>query len=310
MSERERLDKAVKCLLLGPCKSGYEIKIRCRDRSYSMRGEIDWSWLSGQQGKIDLTFRVDSTQPPLDMATIVIFERQVLRRRKRWGILQTTKSSCNIIQPSKMTAKWLETLKGEDFNLMLRTHTDAAASYKTDQARLLKRQSRTDFRMKKYPESAIASSVLEVPTNTEATLRKGFKELRCCSSPALHPALLSPIKTPPALKSFYELQHTPPKPTLTKFLFPDEDPTNEVEYSPAVHLHQTQTPGKNLPNHAPMRFPVTNIMTTTHIDLFENVSSVQPPTPGKFPKQPDLKKKKPERLRRRLRELFGDSDSD
>ena len=226
-----------------------------------MRGEIDCSWSSSQQGKIDLTFRVDPTQPPLDMTTIVTFERQVLRRRKRWDILQTTINSCNIIQPSKMTAKWLKTLKGKDFNLMLRTRTEAAARYKMDQAQLLKRHSRTDFRMREIPETAIATSVLEVPANTEATLTKGFKELRCCSPPPPNPALLSPIKTPPALKSIHQEQHTPPKASLIKCLFPDADPTNEVEYSPALHLHQPPTPGKHLPSrtnqyydHAPRNF--------------------------------------------------------
>ena len=160
MRERERMDKAVKLLLLGPCKRGFEVSLRCGGRNFPLQGEFDWNWLSSQQGKVDLIFREDPIQPPLDMATVVTLERQVLRRRKRWGILQTTANSCHIIQPSKMTTKWLASRKEADFKLMLHTRTEVATRYQVEQTVLSQRQKRTDYRMIKIPEVVLSSSVL------------------------------------------------------------------------------------------------------------------------------------------------------
>ena len=340
MPQRGRLDMAVKAMLMGPYRKGFDIKVRSGERSFDLRRDVDWEWLGQQRGKIDINFRIDPTQQPIEMSTINILLRQVLRKRKRWHMLQTTRQSCKYLRPQEGTLDWLAVLGATNFNLLLRYRVEADGRLEAEKKRLDQTNQTTDFRMRTIPEAALADSVMQVPVNTEATLSKGLRSLHCSTPPPLEPLpdLLSPIKTPPDLKQHYDnhaeasCQNTPPRLEVWRkilstpqreipvsFAHPHSNIFTEKIYSPVFYANQPPTPGKNLEN----RIPFSQLQPTacpytlqptasTFACHSKNTESLpaQPPTPGKFLEVKRKKKEKTPQLRKKLRDLFGNSDSE
>ena len=72
----------LKKMLFTIFRRGYEIRVRCEDRSFSLRDEVDWTWLDMQRGKVDINFIVDPALPDLEASEIIQLDRTTLRRRK------------------------------------------------------------------------------------------------------------------------------------------------------------------------------------------------------------------------------------
>ena len=190
--------------------------------------------------------------------------------------------------------------------------------------------------MRTIPEAFLADSVMQVPVNTEATLSKGLRSLHWSTPPPLEPLpdLLFLITTPPELKQHYDnhaealsqntlpglevrrkILSTPPREISASFAHPHFNIFTEKIYSPALYADQPPTPGKNLENRIPFSqlqstaSPYTASTFVCHSKDTESLPA-QPLTIGKFLEVNRNKKEKTHQLRKKLRDLFGNSDSE
>ena len=123
-------EEALKKMLFTIFRRGYEIRVRCEDRSFSLRDEVDWTWLDMQRGKVDINFIVDPALPDLEASEIIQLDRTTLRRRKYNKMLLLSWKEHRLLPPKEVTEGWMETYRGENFTLPLRNDQDAKAKLK------------------------------------------------------------------------------------------------------------------------------------------------------------------------------------
>ena len=119
-----KCEAMLKRFLYGPMRRNYRIAVDYGGERQDIDSKTNWDLINDHREKLELNYIYDSRQEEISSHFLVMIERKIIRKRKRWELVIRIEGRECLLKEGNTRLAFLKHIQGKNFILLLRKKED------------------------------------------------------------------------------------------------------------------------------------------------------------------------------------------